>query len=125
MKTEAVCELEPKAAARIAGEDIACGDYVARLREVVEYPSFLWDACGASLSPHELVPLCFIPENAGDPLRVMGVCLPFVYVRTPDGKMATIDTRRTQLVKLHRKVAKVIWRGLRSASRKADEPTGV
>ena len=53
-------QLEPTAAATVAGEDLACGDYVALLNETVDFPSFLWDACGASLSPHELVRLRII-----------------------------------------------------------------
>jgi hypothetical protein len=118
MKTQTVSQLEPSAAATVAGEDLACGDYVALLNETVDLPSFLWDACGASLSPHELVRLKLIPDNAGHPLRVIAVCLPFIYARAPSGETATIDTRRTQLVRLDRKCAKVIWKKLRSARKR-------
>jgi hypothetical protein len=108
-----VSQIEPSAAATVAGEDLACGDYVALLNETVDFPSFLWDACGASLSPHELVRVKLIPGNAGHPLKVIAICLPFVYVKTPSGETATIDTRRTQLVRLNRKCAKAIWKKLR------------
>ena len=47
--------------------------------------------------------LKIIPSTAGYPLRVIAICLPFVYAKTPGGETVTIDTRRTQLVKLHRK----------------------
>jgi hypothetical protein len=114
MKTHALSQLEPRAAMTVAGEDIACGDYIARLNETVDLPSFMWDACGASLSPHEMVRLKVIPSTAGQPLRVIAICLPFVYAKTPGGETATIDTRRIQLVRLHRKCAKMIWRELRS-----------
>lgn len=124
MKTQAESQLEPRAAATVAGEDLACGDYVARLNETVDFPSFLWDACGASLSPHDLVRLKVIPDTAGYPLRVIAICLPFVYAKTPGGETVTIDTRRTQLVRLHRKCAKVIWRKLRSAP-KRQRPSGI
>lgn len=117
MKTQTFTKLEPKVAATIAGEDIACGDYVALLNETVEFPSFLWNACDWSLSPHELVRLSIIPNTAGYPLRVLAVCLPFVYAKTPTGEAMTIDTRRMQLVKLHRKSAKVIWKELRNAQK--------
>ncbi len=116
MKTQTVSQLEPRAAATVAGEDLACGDYVALLNETIDCPSFLWNACDASLSPYELVRLKMIPSNAGHPLRVIAICLPFVYAKTPGGETATIDTRRTQLVRLDRKCAKVIWRELRSAA---------
>jgi hypothetical protein len=122
MKAQTVSQLEPTAAATVAGEDLACGDYVALLNETVDFPSFLWDACGASLSPHELVRLKVIPSAAGYPLRVIAICLPFVYAKTPDGKAVTIDTRRTQLVRLHRKCAKVMWKELRSMSKQPGSP---
>jgi len=117
MKTQTVSQLEPRAAATVAGEDLACGDYVALLNETVDFPSFLWDACGASLSPHELVRLKVIPNNAGHPLRVIAICLPFIYAKTPGGETATIDARRMQLVRLDRKCAKTIWRALRAAAK--------
>jgi hypothetical protein len=122
MKTQTVSQLELRVAATIAGEDLACGDYIALLNETIDFPSFLWDACGASLSPHELVRLKVIPGNAGYPLRVIAICLPFVYAKTPSGETATIDTRRTQLVRLHRKCAKVIWKELRSAPKQHGSP---
>jgi hypothetical protein len=120
MKTETHSQLEPTVAATIAGEDLACGDFVARLNETNELPSFLWDSCGASLSPYELVRLKIIPASAGDPLKVIAVCLPFVYAKAPRGETVTIDTRRTQLVRLHRKSAKVVWKALRSSQSNAD-----
>ena len=117
MKTEALSQPELRTAATVAGEDLACGDYVARLSETVDFPSFLWDACGVSLSPHELVRLRVIPNTAGHPLRVIAVCLPFVYAKTPAGETETIDMRRTRLVRLHRKCAKAIWKELRSSTK--------
>lgn len=121
MKISTGFQLEPSVAATVAGEDLACGNYVALLNETVDFPSFLWDACGASLSPHELVRLKVIPSTAGHPMRVIAICLPFVYAETPSGEITTIDTRRAQLVKLHRKCAKVVWKELKEppASTKA------
>lgn len=117
MKTKSATELEPKAAATVAGEDLARGDYVSFLNETVDLPSFFWDGCGAGLSPHELVRLKLIPCDAGQPLKVIAVCLPFVYAKAPRGETATIDTRRTQLVRLDRRCAKVVWKALRSSPR--------
>jgi len=116
MKTGAASQLESTAAATVAGEDLACGDYVSLLNETVDFPSFLWDACGACLSPHELVRLRLIPENTGQPLKVIAICLPFVYAKTPRGEVATLDTRRAQLVRLDRKCAKLIWKEIRSGT---------
>jgi hypothetical protein len=119
MKTESTSRIEMTMAATVAGEDLACGDYVSLLNETVEFPSFLWDSCGAGLSPQELVRLKVIPANAGHPHRVIAICLPFVYVRTPSGEIATIDARRTQLVRLDRKCAKAIWKELHSQAKQA------
>jgi hypothetical protein len=116
MKTQELSRLELRVAATIAGEDLACGDYVALLNETIDCPSFLWNASDTRLSPHELVRLKVIPATAGEPLRVIAICLPFVYAKTPGGETVTVDTRRTQLVKLHRKIAKVVWRELSSAT---------
>jgi hypothetical protein len=115
MKIKTLSHLKPKVAATIAGEDLACGDYVALLNQTVDFPSFLWDACGLSLSPHELVRLKVIPATAGYPLRVIAICLPFVYAKTPSRETLTVDTRCTQLVKLHRKSAKTVWKELSAA----------
>ncbi|MFZ5832551.1 MAG: hypothetical protein ACOY3P_20885 [Planctomycetota bacterium] len=117
MKTKSESQLELRAAATVAGEDLACGDYVSLLNETVEVPSYLWDWCGASLSPHELVSLRLIPRSAGQPLKVIAVCLPFVYAKTPKGEVSTIDTRRVQLVRLDRKCAKVVWKELQASSK--------
>jgi hypothetical protein len=120
MKTRELSRLEPKVAATIAGEDLACGDYVALLNEMVDCPSFLWNASDTRLSPHELVRLKVIPATAGHPLRVIAICLPFVYAKAPGGEVVTVDTRRTQLVKLHRKSAKAVWKELSSAPKQQE-----
>lgn len=39
MKTALQPELETTVAARIAGEDIASGDFVAVMTEIIEFPS--------------------------------------------------------------------------------------
>jgi hypothetical protein len=124
MKVDSTSKIELSAAATVAGEDLAGGDYVSLLNETVGFPSFLWDSCGAALSPHELVHLKVIPANAGHPLKVIAVCLPFVYAATPAGEMATIDTRRTQLVRLNRRCAKVIWKKLQSRARQEKPSPG-
>jgi hypothetical protein len=113
MKSEFTLQVETTTAATVAGEDLACGDYVSLLNETVEFPSFLWNCCDSTLSPHELVRLKVIPSRAGQPLKVMAICLPFVYTKTPAGEMTTLDIRRVQLVRLDRSCAKSIWKQLR------------
>jgi len=124
MKIESTSRKSLTAAATVAAEDLACGDYVSLLNETVDFPSFLWDSCGATLSPHELVRLKVIPVTAGRPLKVIAICLPFVYAKMPGGKMSTIDTRRTQLVRLNRKCARVIWKELQSHAKQENPSSG-
>ena len=116
--TESKSQLELRVAATVAGEDLACGDFVALLTESVDVPSYLWDGCGVSLSPHEMVRLQLYPDEAGEPLKVFALCLPFVYAKSPGGRTVTIDTRRMQLVRLDRQCAKVVWKKLRPSTKK-------
>lgn len=124
MKTKYVPQLEPSAAATVAGEDIALGDYVSLLSRTVEVPSYMWDSCAASLSPHEMVRLRLIPEEAGQPLKVIAICLPFVYAKTPQGAVVTLDTRQMQLVRLERRCARVVWKELQAITAQQNGSNG-
>lgn len=119
-KTPSKDQPENTVAARVAGEDLQCGDYVTVLNEVVELPSFLWCHSDHSLAPDEPVRFRFTPQNAGNPQKVVGVCLPFVYAENDMGIMTTFDTRRQQLVRLDRKCAKRVWKKRSGISRLFD-----
>ena len=110
-------KLAPTLAATVLNEDINSGDFVALLNECVDVPSYLWDTCATSLAPHEMVRLKLMPEEAGRPLKVIAVCLPFVYAKSPSGRFETLDTRRMQLVRLNRRCAKVLWKQMRAKRR--------
>ncbi len=106
-------------AARIAGEDIACGDFVSVLNEIIELPSFLWNGSAISLAAEEPVRIRYAANDAGQPYKVMGICLPFVYVKTPNGAIITMDTRQRQLVRLNKNCALAVWNELtKSRSKK-------
>lgn len=105
-------------AARIAGEDIANGDYVAVLSEIVELPSFLWNCSGISMPIDEPVRLRYLPSSAGEPHRVVTVCLPFVYAKRPKGKLIAFDIRQQQLVRIDRTSGRSLWKQLRKAAKK-------
>jgi hypothetical protein len=118
MKVASETTFETTVAVRIAGEDIACGDFVTVLNEVVELPSFLWDCSAVSLSPNEPVRIRYMTDDAGQPYKVIGVCLPFVYVKKHCGAVVAIDTRQRQLVRLDRDCARAVWKKMKSPSRK-------
>ena len=117
MKTSSATTLETTVAATVAGEDVCCGDFVALLTTIYEAPSYLWDGCDATLRPHELVRLRMIPTDAGMPLKVFGVCLPFLYAKTAGGELKTLDLRREQIVRLDRHCAKQVWHELKQTKK--------
>ncbi len=117
MKHTTDTRLETTLAASVAGEDIACDDFIAVMNEIVELPSYLWSGCDVSLPPDELVRLRFLPCDAGEPRKVIAVCLPFVYAKEPDGSVVTLDVRRHRLMRLDRSCARAAWKQ-RKSSRK-------
>lgn len=69
----------------------------------------MWDAGQGLLPIHELVRLRIIPSDAGVPLKVFAVCLPFIYAKNTAGELKTLDMRRQQIVRLDRACAKEVW----------------
>ncbi|MCA9036568.1 MAG: hypothetical protein KDA91_15640 [Planctomycetaceae bacterium] len=99
--------------AQVAGEDVRAGDYITVLNEVVELPSFLWGCSETSFPPDEMVRTRQIPDIAGQPFRVVEVCLPFVYARQPNRSLTTFDTRQHQLVRMKRRTGQLVWKEFR------------
>lgn len=105
-------------AARIAGEDIARGDFVTVLNKVVELPSCLWFHSTTDLDPSQPVQYRYMPEEAGQPHKVLEICLPFVYVKNVLGKVTVFDMRRNQLVRLDPTCARQVWKEMKSQENK-------
>ncbi|MAE66801.1 MAG: hypothetical protein CMJ18_21290 [Phycisphaeraceae bacterium] len=59
----------------------------------------------------------YIPEQSGRPLKVLGVCLPFVLVRRPDGRHVTLDLRRHHVVRLSKSYGRRAFAGIAANSR--------
>ncbi len=105
-------------AARIAGEDIHPGDYVTVLNESVELPSYLWNCSGGALPADELVRILYKPSDAGQPYKVVAVCLPFVYTERPRRGTKIFDTRQNQLVRLDPDTGHAVWKRIRKDLKK-------
>jgi hypothetical protein len=105
-------------AARIAGEDINQGDYVTVLNEIIELPSYLWACSGAALPADEPVRTRYMPRDAGQPCKVIAVCLPFVYVERPKGSVVIFDTRQQQLVRLDPDRGCSVWKQMQKTLQK-------
>ncbi len=72
------------------------GDYITVCHEIGQ----LLPECSEWKRDMQVIHVRFMPWDAGDPLRVEGVCLPFVLVSTPQGKHETLDLRRQEIVRL-------------------------
>jgi hypothetical protein len=104
----------PSVVARIAGEDLKPGDFVTAMTEIIELPSFLWCCDSAATPKEELVRVRYLTPEAGEPFKVIAVCLPFVYSKRATGKLMTLDTRKHQLVKLDSSSGKKVWKRLKA-----------
>jgi hypothetical protein len=103
----------PTLARTVAGEDLRVDDFVTPFQQTWELPSYLWNTCDHALPPDELVRLTGIADRAGQPLKVLGICLPFVYAQDPYRTVHTLDLRRMSLVRLDPGTGRSIWRRMK------------
>jgi len=116
MKAQETITCETSVARSLAAEDLKCGDFVAIVQEILEYPSFMWTCDSVTLAPNEMVRIAWKTGECGTPLKVQGICLPFVFVKQPCGTHRTLDVRRHQLVRLTPDYARTVWKTLKQAA---------
>ncbi|MBN2217334.1 MAG: hypothetical protein JW719_08150 [Pirellulales bacterium] len=104
----------------LAAEDVRCGDLVAILDVVCEYPSFLWNGDSQLLSPHDPIRVRWRSPAPSRPLKVKAICLPYLLVKSPNGRHATLDTRQCRLVRLSGAYAKKAWNQLKTDAQKRE-----
>ena len=97
----------------VGPEDLKPGDLVSLMTEILELPSFLWCHDSQLLTPDEPVRMPWRPEDAGTPLKVKAICLPFVFVKAPNGDGRILDVRRCQLVRLSSDYARTVWKAFK------------
>jgi hypothetical protein len=112
MKTDAKATHESLTAKPLAAEDLRCGDYVSVLHEIVEWPSCFWPNHSHQLTPSEPVRIQQKASDGGIPLKVKAICLPFVFVKLPDGQHKMLDVRRQYLVRLSPDFARPVWKAM-------------
>lgn len=110
MKSETTTSTDGLVSRSLAAEDLAQGDYVGILSEIVEWPSFFWHCDAQLLPPGELVRLQCRTSDGGTPLKVKAICLPFVFVKSPAGEHRILDVRRHRLVRLSSDYAGLVWK---------------
>jgi len=112
---------EESLAKALAPEEIRRGDFVAPLYVISEWPSWFWDDDDALHPREEPVRICSTPCGEAEPLKVRGVCLPFVLVKTPAGERRTLDVRKCRLARLDRNFAAAAWRAFRKAAKRGQK----
>jgi hypothetical protein len=116
---------EIELAASVAPEDLRCGDSVAILSLVHEYPSFFWCCDSTISSRHEPVRVSYTWPDGGIPLKIKAICLPFVFVKDPSGQHRHLDTRLYRLVRLTPGYAQKVRMALYRQRKKAPGPGGI
>jgi len=84
----------------VAPEDIAPGMYITVM---VKRHEWFPDPCISDAATIMMLrPMRWdrVPKDSGAPMRVAGVCLPFVMVQTPEGKVRTLDVRKMSLARM-------------------------
>jgi hypothetical protein len=116
MPTTSESLMQPSLAQCVAGEDLELGEFISILTTTTEFLSHLWDRCDRTLAPEDVVRVRYIPHRAGHPLKIVAICLPFVYVQDVNKKVEVLDLRLTQVVRLNRDCAKEVWKLTKSGS---------
>lgn len=102
----------PTLAKTLAPEDVRVGDDVAVLDQEWEWPAhYCYDDPPLGAGP--VVRVRLRPHEASPPLRVVAVCLPYVFVEPPRGDAVTLDARSVRFVRLDRRYAKRVRRSLK------------
>ncbi|MFO0838685.1 MAG: hypothetical protein U1D55_09145 [Phycisphaerae bacterium] len=102
----------PEVVKPVAPEDVRRGDYLCILQLV-------WEHLGcvaietAQWQPVRPVRVEWLPFDDMKPLRVVGVCLPFLLVQTPDRMHETVDVRRYRLARLPERFGRKAFKRLR------------
>jgi hypothetical protein len=107
----------------VAPEDIRNGEFIAVLEVIAERVPGCWCDVDA-FQPLKARRFVRLPQDDCNPLEVLGVCLPFVFVRQHDGDLRTLDVRRLRFARLEKAYARraiSLLKKLSRSSRRKDE----
>jgi hypothetical protein len=108
-RTDIVMPSKSNIARAVAPEDIRPGAYVTILHVIDEFlPPILCpdDASWRSVQP---LRVRWLPCDDPAPMKVKSVCLPFVFVRMPDGMHRSLDVRRHLLAEVSRDYGRSVF----------------
>src|SRR5690554_4607612 len=110
MNTDSLSVDSSQLARTVAPEDLCCGDVVGILSVVCEFPPFFCEPDCLSSDRGEPVRMRFRPQDGGIPLKVKAICLPFVLLKSPDGKVRSLDVRQVEFARLSPPYGKQAWK---------------
>ncbi len=113
MASHTTIDARPTLAKPLAPEDVAVGDYVAVLDVEVEYPAVVWYFDRPLDGQEQIIRVRLRPCRSQEPLHVLDVCLPFVFVQTIKKEHRTLDLRCSRLARLDRGYAERVSQMLR------------
>ncbi len=96
----------------LAPEDICRGNYVTILTKVCEYPSYFWNGSSQYIEASDVVSIRYRPPETGEPMKVIDICLPFLFVKPLKGKPQTLDVRACQLAKMSDRYVKNVRKSI-------------
>jgi len=104
------------ASTAVAPEDLSHGCYIAVLHVIAEHIPF---ASGAEFfeKHSEPIKIRWLAGPGSPPMKVIDICLPFVLVRQPNGKIRTLDVRRHRLARLSEAYGRRAFRAFRAAEK--------
>ena len=104
-----------KASRFIGPEDVRRGDYVTITHTTCQVlPCDMAVTGGRDVEP---IRVRALSEIAGWPLKVIGVCLPFVTTVDADGDHWTLDFRRHELARVARSYGQATFKSVRAAAK--------
>lgn len=98
-------------------EDLRKGDYITVSRDTLQVPSVY---CDNHVGPQAIVRLSYMPCDSGEPLRIRGVCLPYILVKRADKQSETIDLRQQEIVRLPKKFGRASFDAYRKMHKRAN-----
>ncbi len=112
---------ELEMAQSVAPEDLQPGDYINALHVIVEHYPLPWERDSLAHGPGPVRTLS-LPDGTL-PARVVEVCLPFVLIKTPQGKHRTVDVRRYRLARVSERFGRSVFEQI-EADKQAAEKAG-
>ena len=113
-------QVSTPAVRRLGPEDLQRGQYVTvmqRTGQSLNYHLF----CESPEHPSVTVErYAYLPKQAGQPLKVLALCIPFVLVKTARGKCHMLDLRRVDLALLSDDFGRAAFKALKSKKKSGD-----